>query len=148
MIGKEIDPIVGNWYQHLDKGQQFQIVALDDNFGTIEVQYFDGAIDELDRTEWAQLPIELIEQPEDFSGSIDVVEPDDLGGTNVTDTEPEDWSAPLREEVNKTPETTAGAALAPHEENQDEWAEGSLKESLMAQDELENRRAKAWPQPE
>ena len=145
MFGREMDPIIGNWYQHLDKGQEFQVVAIDDELGTIEIQYFDGAIDEIDRGEWAQLLIELIEQPEDISGPIDVVEPDDLGGTNVTDTAPEDWSEPLRKDVAKTPDTTLGAPLVPVEDNQDDWKEGSLKEELLPQDELENRRAKAWP---
>ena len=148
MIGIELDPIVGNWYQHLDKGLEFQIVAVDDKLGTIEIQYFDGDIDELERSEWAQLAIELIEEPEDFSGSVDVVEPDDLGGTNVTDTAPEDWSEALRKDVNKTPDTTAGAPLAPHDEEPDDWKEGALKENLMPQEELENRRARAWPKAE
>lgn len=145
---KYIEPITGNWYQHLDKGQDFQIVAIDDDSGTIEIQYFDGAIDELDRSEWAQLSIELIEQPEDISGPIDVVEPDDLGGTNVTDTAPEDWSEPLREEVKEALDTTFGTPLSPMDDKQDDWGEGSLKEKLLPPEELENRRAKAWPKAE
>lgn len=148
MLGRELDPIIGNWYQHLDKGQEFQVVAVDDDRGTIEIQYFDGDIDELDRSEWALLPIELIEEPEDISGPLDVVELDDLGGTNVTDTALEDWSEPLREEVSKTLDTTAGAPLAPMTDSEDDWGEGSLKEDLLPPDELENRRAKAWPKAE
>ncbi|WP_455198264.1 DUF6763 family protein [Kaarinaea lacus] len=29
-MSTEVDPIVGNWYQHLDKGQRFLVVAFDD----------------------------------------------------------------------------------------------------------------------
>ena len=29
-MNSEADPIVGNWYRHLDKGQPFVVVAVDD----------------------------------------------------------------------------------------------------------------------
>ncbi len=29
-MDNELDPIVGNWYRHLDKGQIFRVVALDE----------------------------------------------------------------------------------------------------------------------
>ena len=43
-------PAIGKWY--LDNGdkQLFEIVAIDDDDETIEIQYFDGAIEELDPT--------------------------------------------------------------------------------------------------
>ena len=43
-----LPPIVGNWYSHRDKGELFQVVALDELSGTIEIQEFDGGIDEVD----------------------------------------------------------------------------------------------------
>lgn len=92
------NPVVGNWYRLLDSGATFSVVAIDDAADAIEVQYFDGDIDEFERDEWYELNLEAIDEPEDFSGSLDVDNVDDLGGTNVTDTESSDWRGLSREE--------------------------------------------------
>jgi hypothetical protein len=44
-------PGVGAWYR-LRGGPPFEIVALDDDDGTIEVQYIDGTLEEIDREDW------------------------------------------------------------------------------------------------
>ena len=90
-------PSVLQWYRHLDKGYQFKIVAIDERAGTIEVQHFDGDLEELDVDDWHEMDIEPIEPPEDWTGPMDDIERDDLGYTE-TDMSNEDWSAPLREE--------------------------------------------------
>jgi hypothetical protein len=77
----ELDPIVGNWYLHLDKGEPFQIVAIDDTARTIELQHFDGDIEECEFDEWRVMDLELAEEPEDWTGPVDDVEKDDLGYT-------------------------------------------------------------------
>ena len=46
------NPGVGAWYR-LNGGEPFEIVALDDDDGTIEVQYADGTLEELDREDWS-----------------------------------------------------------------------------------------------
>ena len=33
----ELDPQIGQWYAHLDKGQRFYVVAIDDEENTIEI---------------------------------------------------------------------------------------------------------------
>jgi hypothetical protein len=95
----EADPIVGNWYQHLDKGQAFQVVAVDEDTGTVELQHFDGDVEGIELDAWYRLPVELIEEPENWSGPLDVGEMDDLTGTEVTDTAVADWTEPLEEIV-------------------------------------------------
>ena len=50
----EYDPIIGNWYCHLDKGQRFRVVAIDENTETVEVQNFDGNLDEYEMEIWYQ----------------------------------------------------------------------------------------------
>ena len=92
----EADPILENWYQHLDKGQKFRVVALNEDEGLVELQYFDGDLEEIDVDGWYQLEIEPIEPPENWSGPLDIAEIDDLG-TEITDTTAEDWVAPLTE---------------------------------------------------
>ena len=51
----ESDPIIGNWYYHLDKGQRFQVVAMDEETQTVEVQYFDGNVDEHELEIWQRM---------------------------------------------------------------------------------------------
>ena len=85
-------PRVGKWYNHLDKGDLFQVVALDEASGTVEIQDFDGGLDEVDLEEWRQMFIETAAAPEDWSGAVGDLEPDDLG---YTDTQAEEMRQPF-----------------------------------------------------
>ena len=60
-------------------GKQVEVVAVDDNDATIELQFFDGTIDEVDRETWSKLLIERVAPPEDWSGSVDM-DPEDYSG--------------------------------------------------------------------
>lgn len=82
-MSNRLRPLVGHWYNHLDKGDLFQVVALDEDYGTIEIQEFDGGLDEIDLEEWRQMDIESAAAPEDWSGPVDELEPDDLGYTDI-----------------------------------------------------------------
>ncbi len=75
----DVDPIIGNWYRNQETGNDFEVVALDEDAQTIEIQYFDGELEELDLDAWYELAIESIEAPEDWSGPFDELESDDLG---------------------------------------------------------------------
>lgn len=92
----EIDPIEGTWYQHLDKGAKFEVLAVDEDTGVVEIQYFDGNVEEIGLDSWYDLDVEPIEPPEDWTGPIDDVERDDLGYTE-TDMESEDWAGSLED---------------------------------------------------
>ena len=89
----ELDPQIDEWYAHLDKGQRFYVIAIDDEENTVEIQHFDGDIEELSLDEWRNLNIELSVEPENWTGALDIDEKDDLG-TAITDTGPEDWAEP------------------------------------------------------
>jgi len=92
----ELDPVVGEWYQHLDKGQRFLIVAFDEDEGLIETQHFDGDIEEVPLDTWYEQDLELIEPPENWGGAMDIGTKDDYG-TEITDTDISDWTEPLQE---------------------------------------------------
>jgi hypothetical protein len=32
----DFDPIIGNWYRHLDKGESFQVVDIDEEAGNVD----------------------------------------------------------------------------------------------------------------
>ena len=78
MIG-ELDPIEGNWYHNLGTGQDFMVVDFNQAEGTVDIQYFDGDIEELEMEEWEEMDLEEIEPPEDWTGPLDELESDDRG---------------------------------------------------------------------
>ena len=75
----DVDPIIGNWYRNEETGNDFEVVALDEDAQTIEIQYFDGEVEELELDAWYELPLEAIESPNDWSGPFDGLEEDELG---------------------------------------------------------------------
>jgi hypothetical protein len=68
-------PVIGDWYRR-PGGDSFEVVAIDPDDRTIEIQYFDGTIEELELDDWVEEQIEATEPPEDWTGSVDV-EPED-----------------------------------------------------------------------
>ena len=70
-MGMHYQPVIGDWYETAS-GEGFEVVALDADEGTLEIQYFDGAIEELEIETWLELELVPIEPPEDYSGSLDI----------------------------------------------------------------------------
>lgn len=71
------EPRIGDWYQSIN-GDKFEIVALDEDEATLEIQHYDGAVEEIDFDTWEEMELISIEPPEDWSGSYDL-ERDDYG---------------------------------------------------------------------
>jgi hypothetical protein len=75
-------PTIGDWYRY-SAGELFEVVAVDEDEGTIEIQHFDGTVEELDFEDWAaswhDREIETAAAPEDWSGSVDMDAEDDAG---------------------------------------------------------------------
>ncbi len=120
----ECEPITNQWYSRLDKGYAFQVVAVDEEERTVEIQHFDGDLEELDFDVWAEMELELIEPPEDWTGSVDDIETDDLGYSE-TEMREGDWSAPLEERAVKT---EAGWSEESDEEGEEEEGEEGEEE--------------------
>lgn len=77
-------PTIGNWYR-IQGSERFEVVAYDEDDGTIELQYFDGTVEEMDIEDWRAEKeagtLEEVEAPEDWTGSVDVdPEEDDARG--------------------------------------------------------------------
>ena len=120
----ELDPIPDQWYAHLDKGQRFYVTAIDEGNDTVEIQHFDGDIEEYSLDEWRELEIELSEEPENWAGALDIAEQDDLG-TEITDTTPEDWESPQEEFRSADQEKFTRESLSAR----DDFGEGYMEES-------------------
>src|SRR5512135_2651112 len=91
----KLAPVIGQWYRR-PGGESFEVVAIDRDDRTIEIQYFDGTVEELEVDEWIEAEIEVTEAPEDWTGSLDV-EPEDT--ENEFESEPgssQPWVDPLQ----------------------------------------------------
>ena len=55
-------------------------MAVDGQDGTIEMQHFDGTLEESEPDDWIEMHAEKAEAPEDWSGSVDVSREDLPGG--------------------------------------------------------------------
>lgn len=85
-------PIIGKWFRRRS-GNTFEVVAVDEDDGTIEVQHFDGTIEEVELESWADLLTVEVSAPEDWSGSVDM-DPDDYAGSKSGDM-PQGFHDPL-----------------------------------------------------
>lgn len=86
------DPIIGHWYRQPD-GRLFEVVAVDEEDSTVELQHYDGTLDEVEFDTWTGMLIESVGAPEDWSGSVDM-DPEDYSGASNGEL-PLGWHDPL-----------------------------------------------------
>ena len=76
-----IEAVVGDWYQ--SHGQLFEVIAIDDADGIVEIQHADGDLEEMDVEDWATRSragsLQQADPPED-PGVVDD-RPDQEGST-------------------------------------------------------------------
>ena len=89
---EKVQPIVGNWYQRPGRAI-FEVVAIDDRTRTVELQFFDGTVDEMDLERWHKTFIQNVEAPEDYSGSMDLQ--DDNYDAKDDDLVAQEWDDPI-----------------------------------------------------
>jgi len=85
-------PRIGDWYKNTI-GDAFEVVAQDEDDDTLELQYYDGTVEELDLEAWESMHPEPIEPPEDWSGSMDLAREDVQSPESWAETE--DWMREL-----------------------------------------------------
>ena len=83
---------MGHWYRRLN-GNLFEVVAVDEEEDTIQLQHFDGTIEGLELESWDSIDIEPAQAPEDWSGSVDVDSEDMPETDKLTDA---GWHDPLQ----------------------------------------------------
>jgi hypothetical protein len=85
-------PVVGEWYRRADSSLM-EVVAIDVEEGSIEVQHFDGTVEEFDLEGWQDQGLSAAKAPEDWSGSVDIEPEDfDIGNDQTTSAV---WADPL-----------------------------------------------------
>jgi hypothetical protein len=68
---------IGDWFKTVD-GQKMEIVAYDPDDSVVEVQFYDGTIEEYELEDWDELEAVPVAPPEDWAGSYDLSK-DDYG---------------------------------------------------------------------
>lgn len=71
------EPVVGAFYKDLEEdGRTFEVIAFDENDGTVGIQFSDGAAKEIDLDDWYGMDLEQMESDEDEDDASDVDDSD------------------------------------------------------------------------
>lgn len=70
-------PRIGSWYASSHLPDVFEVVAIDDDQGTIEIQYENGDLDELEFEEWQTGRFLPASPPDDSLGALGIHGEDD-----------------------------------------------------------------------
>jgi hypothetical protein len=62
-----VRPHIAQWYRCRDTGQLFEVVSTDDADKTVELQDYDGNLDEIELSEWYALHLEAVDPPSDLN---------------------------------------------------------------------------------
>lgn len=85
--------IVGSWYKDSIDGWIFEVVAVDEDGQTIELQHIDGEINQFDFAIWNELNIEPIVAPEDWRNGYELSSEDSVDNEAVL--HPDNGANPL-----------------------------------------------------
>lgn len=67
---------IGSWYEDLQTGSQFKVVAIDDAAQTIETQMIEGEICEYDMDGWEEMRLREMDEPEDWRTPYELTDED------------------------------------------------------------------------
>ena len=95
----ELTPEVGEWYQNVEDDRLFEVIAVDEDDETIEIQYFESDLEEFDFDTWAELELVRGSPPEDWTGPYDDLSLDDLGDTEENRSSAS-WADPLKDVID------------------------------------------------
>lgn len=70
-MGRDYEPVPGQWYENLEEEEQFRVLSIDEDSELIEIEYLDGDIEELDLEAWHEMDLERIDEPEGWSDDDD-----------------------------------------------------------------------------
>ncbi len=86
------EPVVGVFYKDQEEdGRTFEVLAFDENVGTIEIQYSDGTTSEIDLDDWYGMELEQLESVDEDDDTDDVDDSDtDDDDTDLDDDDESD----------------------------------------------------------
>lgn len=90
-MGRDYDPVQGQWYEDLDENEIFKVLTLDPDAETVQVQYEDGDIEVMDLDTWHELDLEKATQPEGWSDDVAAGAEDEDDDEEWDEDEDDDW---------------------------------------------------------
>ncbi len=88
-MGRDFDPVPGQWYEDLEEESLFQVLSVDPDEELVQIQHEDGEIEEFDLDTWHELDLDKADEPEGWSGSEDEDEDEDEDWDE--DEDEDDW---------------------------------------------------------
>lgn len=72
-MSHKLKPVVTKWYKRLDNGEMFEVIAVDEVDGFVDVQNFDGEVAEMTLHAWRNLNLARVSAPDwhDSYGSFE-----------------------------------------------------------------------------
>ena len=93
MMQSVTEPVIGQWYEDIQK-RRFEVVAADED--AVEIQYYDGDVEEVDMESWYLMNVVLAAEPNDASGPYDDLGMEEFGGER-DENRSSDWQQMLDE---------------------------------------------------
>lgn len=87
-MGRDYDPVQGQWFEDLEENEIFQVLSVDPDAEIVEIIYENGDTEEIDLDTWHELDLERAEEPEGWSNESD---DDDEEEDEAEDLEDDDW---------------------------------------------------------
>ncbi len=90
-MGRDFDPVPGQWYEDLEEEIVFQVLSVDPDEELVQIQHEDGEIEEFDLDTWHGLDLDKASEPEGWSGSEADEDDDDDDWDEDEDEDEDDW---------------------------------------------------------
>jgi hypothetical protein len=90
------EPVVGAFYED-EEGRTFEVIAFDENDGTVEIQYGESASEEIDLDDWYGLDLERLTADEASEEDLDKPAADDVPDDEI-DQDDEDDDYPVKDD--------------------------------------------------
>jgi len=76
-VSRDYEPVAGQWYENVEEEESFRVLSVDEDSETVEIEYLDGDIEEIDIEAWHEMDLELTQEPEGWAGDDDEEEEDE-----------------------------------------------------------------------
>lgn len=73
-MGRDYDPIKGQWFEDLEENEIFLVLSVDPDAELVEIQYENGDIEEIDLDTWHELDLERASEPEGWASETESAE--------------------------------------------------------------------------
>jgi hypothetical protein len=91
-VSRDYDPEQGQWYEDLDREEIFKVLTVDPDDEILRIQWLDGEVEEIDLDDWAEMDLELADEPEGWvDEDVDDEDEDEEEEEDEDEDEDDDW---------------------------------------------------------